>query len=37
VIEATIKNIGTNLFDHTVMIDQGFGNPAIERWLRQIA
>ena len=35
--EFSRRNIGTDLFDHTVMIDQGFGNPAIERWLRQIA
>jgi len=25
-----------DLFDDTVMIDQGFGYPAVQRWLRQI-
>jgi hypothetical protein len=35
--EFASRDVGAYLLDHSVMIDQGFGDPAIKRWLRQIA
>ena len=34
--EFASRDVGADLLDDTVMIDQGFGDPAIKRWLRQI-
>jgi hypothetical protein len=34
--EFASRDVGADLLDYAVMIDQGFGDPAIKRWLRQI-
>ena len=34
--EFASRDVGTYLLDYAVMIHQGFGDPAIKRWLRQI-
>ena len=32
--EFASRDVGADLLDDTVMIDQGFGYPAVQRWLR---